>query len=474
MHSNSCFTSLFSFTGPAVKRLLGWKQGDEEEKWAEMAVDSLVKKLMKKRGALQELERALSCPGQPSKCVTIPHSLDGRMQVFHRKGYPHVIYCRVWRWPDLQSQHELKPLACCEFPFGSKQKDVCINPYHYQRVEAPVLPPVLVPRQSEFNSQFSLLTPFQNVSLESEQQMSNSATHPGPHPAKQPPCTPFPASHNMHTASTSSMGYSVTPGSAAAPERPSELTAATSLPPSNAKEMPQKPNKCPAQEVPGSSSTPPLPSGGRTGEPGDVQPVSYEEPDQWCSIAYYELNKRVGETFQAFSRSILIDGFTDPSNKDRFCLGLLSNVNRNSSIENTRNHIGKGVHLYYVGGEVFVECLSDCSIFVQSSNANHEHGFHPSTVCKIPSGYNLKIFNNMLFAQLLSQSVNHGFEGVSELTKMCFIQMSFVKGWGAGYHRQAITSTPCWVEIHLHGALIWLDKVLREMGSPEAPISSIS
>lgn len=137
MHSNSCFTSLFSFTGPAVKRLLGWKQGDEEEKWAEMAVDSLVKKLMKKRGALQELERALSCPGQPSKCVTIPHSLDGRMQVFHRKGYPHVIYCRVWRWPDLQSQHELKPLACCEFPFGSKQKDVCINPYHYQRVEAP-------------------------------------------------------------------------------------------------------------------------------------------------------------------------------------------------------------------------------------------------------------------------------------------------------------------------------------------------
>jgi len=27
--------SLFSFTSPAVRRLLGWKQGDEEEKWAE-------------------------------------------------------------------------------------------------------------------------------------------------------------------------------------------------------------------------------------------------------------------------------------------------------------------------------------------------------------------------------------------------------------------------------------------------------
>uniref|UniRef100_A0A8C5RWQ5 MH1 domain-containing protein n=1 Tax=Laticauda laticaudata TaxID=8630 RepID=A0A8C5RWQ5_LATLA len=133
MHSNSCFTPLFSFTGPAVNRLLGWKQGDKEEEWAEMAVDSLVKKLMKKRAALQELERALSCPGQPSTCVTIPHSLDGRMQIFHHKGYPHVISCHVCCWPNLQSQHELKPLTCCEFPFGSKQKDICINPYHYSK-----------------------------------------------------------------------------------------------------------------------------------------------------------------------------------------------------------------------------------------------------------------------------------------------------------------------------------------------------
>ena len=34
---------------PAVKKLLGWKQGDEEEKWAEKAVDALVKKLKKNK-----------------------------------------------------------------------------------------------------------------------------------------------------------------------------------------------------------------------------------------------------------------------------------------------------------------------------------------------------------------------------------------------------------------------------------------
>lgn len=78
--SMSTLNSLFSFTSPAVKKLLGWKQGDEEEKWAEKAVESLVKKLKKNKSAYEELVKALSFPGQPSKCVTIPKSLDGRLQ----------------------------------------------------------------------------------------------------------------------------------------------------------------------------------------------------------------------------------------------------------------------------------------------------------------------------------------------------------------------------------------------------------
>lgn len=211
-------TSLFSFTSPAVKRLLGWKQGDEEEKWAEKAVDALVKKLKKKKGAMEELEKALSCPGQPSNCVTIPRSLDGRLQVSHRKGLPHVIYCRVWRWPDLQSHHELKPLECCEFPFGSKQKEVCINPYHYKRVESPVLPPVLVPRHSEYNPQHSLLAQFRNLG-QNEPHMPLNATfpdsfqHPNSHPFPHSPNSSYPNSPGGSSSTYPHSPTSSDPGS---------------------------------------------------------------------------------------------------------------------------------------------------------------------------------------------------------------------------------------------------------------------
>lgn len=84
--------NIFASLDPSVKKLLGWKLGDEEEKWTLKAIESLVKKLRKRKntygssnngnGSIEDLEYALAHPGSYSKCVTIPRSLDGRLQVF--------------------------------------------------------------------------------------------------------------------------------------------------------------------------------------------------------------------------------------------------------------------------------------------------------------------------------------------------------------------------------------------------------
>lgn len=210
---------------------------------------------------------------------------------------------------------------------------------------------------------------------------------------------------------------------------------------------------------------------------GDMVQVAYEEPAYWASVAYYELNSRVGEAFRCNSNSLTIDGYTSPpdNNTNRFCLGQISNINRNSSIEMTRQHIGRGVHLYFVNDDdLYLECQSEKSVFVQGRMGNYLHNMDLSTVYKVPKNCSLKIFNNTEFSRLLAQAVNHGYEAVFDLTKMCTIRISFVKGWGAEYHRQDVTSTPCWVEVHLHGPLQWLDRVLTKMNTPLNAISSVS
>ena len=78
-------------------------------------------------------------------------------------------------------------------------------------------------------------------------------------------------------------------------------------------------------------------------------------PEYWCTIAYFELDQQVGETFKVPSScpSVTVDGYTDPSSVDRFCLGQLSNVHRTETSEKARR--------------VFIRTPILCTVSVQTS-----------------------------------------------------------------------------------------------------------
>uniref|UniRef100_A0A914HSZ6 Uncharacterized protein n=1 Tax=Globodera rostochiensis TaxID=31243 RepID=A0A914HSZ6_GLORO len=258
--------NLFTSLDPSVKKLLGWKMGDEEEKWALKAIESLVKKMQRRKshsyGTVEDLEYALAHPGSSSSCVTIPRSLDGRLQVSHRKALP----------------HELRSTPDCMFPYDGRTEQICINPYHYHRID--------IPGQSKTSASASLFlssTPVKQVDKNSPR--------------------PMPSSSSTVSSSLS----------------PSSSTSSFSL----GSYINSEVHQCcqpivPDQSTPAASFTQ-SPSAlsddddfvvhdHSTARNSASNAIQLRQQLCWCSICYYELNSRVGEPFKVYESAVIVDG----------------------------------------------------------------------------------------------------------------------------------------------------------------------
>ncbi|CCD73313.1 Dwarfin sma-4 [Caenorhabditis elegans] len=405
-----------------------YQQGGEDSDFVRKAIESLVKKLKDKRIELDALITAVTSNGkQPTGCVTIQRSLDGRLQVAGRKGVPHVVYARIWRWPKV-SKNELVKLVQCQTS-SDHPDNICINPYHYERVVSN-----------------RITSADQSLHVENSPMKSEYLGDAGVIDS----CSDWP---NTPPDNNFNGGF--------APDQPQLVTPIISDIPIDLNQI----------YVP----TPPQLL-------DNWCSIIYYELDTPIGETFKVSARDHGK--------VIVDGGMDPhgENEGRLCLGALSNVHRTEASEKARIHIGRGVELTaHADGNISI--TSNCKIFVRSGYLDYTHGSEYSSKAHrfTPNESSFTVFDiRWAYMQMLrrSRSSNEAVRaqaaavagyapmsvmpaimpdsGVDRMRRdFCTIAISFVKAWGDVYQRKTIKETPCWIEVTLHRPLQILDQLLK-------------
>lgn len=138
------------------------KKCDKNKNWEDKAIELLVRKLKERPELLVLLEKVLEQKREDSPCIPILKTQDGRIQINRTKLLPHYIYCKIWRWPDLNQANEVKKISdsYCSISFSRKSNEVCVNPYHYERVSTNLFAASLVQQKMFYSNQNSISNSF--------------------------------------------------------------------------------------------------------------------------------------------------------------------------------------------------------------------------------------------------------------------------------------------------------------------------
>lgn len=192
--------------------------------------------------------------------------------------------------------------------------------------------------------------------------------------------------------------------------------------------------------------------------PRSVDVSSGSTHEAWCSIAYWEIKRRVGRIFDVTNECVNV--FYELPQGDGMCIGLLDQVERNDYIKNVRQHIGYGFQLTLEHDGIWIYNRSDYCIFISAPlltsdpksivdrpEVSLSDVVRSPEVVRVSPGHCLHVvdFRSLLY-------LRKGIERPGGKTFGCdvfCIRVSFAKGWGRNYTRQFITSCPCWTEIYL-------------------------